>query len=414
MLTAFKNRDDPEYGQVLVRLGLAVFALTFLIITYAVTGKTEGKDAVFNGLLLYLTFAVSLTLTRMFATQPSPMRRFLGIAVDTTALTFVLTISGDIGAPLYGAYLWIIIGNGFRFGRRYLYVAQLISILGFCFVLITQPFWQEYPMFGVGLLIWLIIIPPYVSGLIRRLEEATANAEQANTTKSRFLANMSHELRTPLNAIIGYSELLEEQAREERENKIEGYADDLKKINHSGKYLLGLINEVLDISKIEEGKMEVHLERVNITELVTSIASTIEPMATKQNNRLEIQVSPEIGGLRTDATKLRQILFNLLSNACKFTHNGTVTLAVTQTTRNTAPWIVFTVADTGPGIAEENQQRIFDAFVQENHDTTRQYGGTGLGLAISKRFTELMGGQLTLQSRKGEGACFTLRFPLQT
>lgn len=411
MLTSFKNRDDPEYGQVLVRLGLAVFALTFLVITYAVTGKTEGKAAVFIGLVLYLTFTVSLTLIRMFATQPSPLRRLLGIAVDTTALTYVLTISGDIGAPLYGAYLWIIIGNGFRFGRRYLYVAQTISILGFCFVLITQPFWQAYPMFGVGLLIWLIIIPPYVSGLISRLEEATASAEQANTTKSRFLANMSHELRTPLNAIIGYSELLEEQARED---KIEGYADDLKKINHSGKYLLGLINEVLDISKIEEGKMEVHLERVHIPELVASIASTIEPMATKQNNRLEIQVAPEIDGLRTDVTKLRQILFNLLSNACKFTHNGTVTLTVMQTTRNTAPWIVFTVADTGPGIAEQNQQRIFDAFVQEHHNTTRQYGGTGLGLAISKRFTELMGGQLTLQSRKGEGACFTLRFPLQT
>lgn len=408
---SFKNRDDPEYGQVLVRLGLALFALAFLFITYKVTGNTEGKTAVFNGIVLYLMFAAALTLIRLFATRPSPARRILGICVDTAALSFVLTISGDTGAPLYGAYLWIIIGNGFRFGKRYLYVAQMLSILGFCFVLVTQTFWQEYPMFGIGLLIWLIIIPPYVSGLIGRLEEASASAEQANATKSRFLANMSHELRTPLNAIIGYSELLEEQARED---KLEDYTDDLKKINHSGKYLLGLINEVLDISKIEEGKMEVHLELVQIPELVASIVTTIEPMARKNANQLEIQISPEIDGLRTDSTKLRQILFNLLNNACKFTHHGTVTLTVTQITRNTAPWIVFTIADTGPGIAEENQQRIFDAFVQENHSTAQKYGGTGLGLAISKRFTELMGGQLTLQSRKGEGACFTLQFPLQT
>ena len=160
--------------------------------------------------------------------------------------------------------------------------------------------------------------------------------------------------------------------------------------------------------------MEVRLERVHIPELVASIASTIEPMATKQNNRLDIQVSPEIDGLLTDNTKLRQILFNLLSNACKFTQDGTVSLTVTLTTRNTAPWIVFSVADTGVGIAEEIQHRIFDAFVQEHHTSTRQYGGTGLGLAISKRFTELLGGQLTLQSHKGEGACFTLQFPLHT
>jgi two-component system sensor histidine kinase RpfC len=409
MPTFFKDRSDPEYGQVLVRLGLALFALTFLFITYQVMDKTEGKVAVLSGVVIYLMFAIILTLIRMFATRPSPTRRLFGIVIDTTALSYVLVLAGDIGAPLYGAYLWIIIGNGFRFGRQYLYAAQLLSILGFCFVLTSQPFWQAYPMFGIGLLIWLIIIPPYVSGLIGRLEEATASATQANATKSRFLANMSHELRTPLNAIIGYSELLEEQARDD---KMEDYADDLKKIEHAGKYLLGLINEVLDISKIEEGKMELHLETVYVPELVDSVATTIEPLAHKHNNRLEVNISPEIEGLQTDSTKLRQILFNLLSNACKFTRDGTVTLTVTRTTRNTAPWLVFSVADNGLGIAEENQAHIFEPFIQESHATTKQHGGTGLGLAISKRFTELMGGQLTLQSAKGEGATFTLQFPL--
>jgi signal transduction histidine kinase/DNA-binding response OmpR family regulator len=233
-------------------------------------------------------------------------------------------------------------------------------------------------------------------------------AEQANRTKSTFLANMSHELRTPLNAIIGYSEMLEEEAQERGMDEL---APDLGKIHAAGKHLLTLINDVLDLSKIEAGKMELFLEDFEIRGLVLDVESTIRPLVEKNHNLLEVSCPAEIGLIHADLTRVRQILYNLLSNAAKFTQEGTVALQVHAVRIQGEPWIEFAVADTGIGLAPDQQRRLFQSFSQADPSTSRKYGGTGLGLVISRRFAQMMGGDIHLHSELGRGSTFTVRLP---
>ena len=234
---------------------------------------------------------------------------------------------------------------------------------------------------------------------------ASAQAEEANQTKSQFLANMSHELRTPLNAIIGYSEMLIEEITD---RAIPNLAPDMRKIHGAGKHLLGLINNILDLSKVEAGKMELFLETLEIAPMIEEVADTLRPLIDKNHNRLEIVFSEEIGSMRADVTKLRQSLFNLLSNASKFTQNGTITLTVEPLKPD---WITFKVSDTGIGMTLAQQAKLFQSFTQADASTTRQYGGTGLGLAITQQFCELMGGKIQVESEHGQGTTFTIHLP---
>ena len=241
--------------------------------------------------------------------------------------------------------------------------------------------------------------------------EATAAreaAEDANRTKSAFLANMSHELRTPMNAIIGYSEMLIEDAEDTGNDDA---IPDLKKIHSAGKHLLGLINDVLDISKIEAGKMTLYLEETDLSALVNEVAATIRPLVDKNQNKLVLECPPGLGSVRADITKVRQTLFNLLSNAAKFTHGGTITLTVARKHHQSRDWISFRVADTGIGMTPEQLGKLFQAFVQADASTTRKYGGTGLGLAISRKFCQLMGGDIAVASELGKGTSFTATIP---
>jgi signal transduction histidine kinase/CheY-like chemotaxis protein len=233
-------------------------------------------------------------------------------------------------------------------------------------------------------------------------------AEQANRTKSTFLANMSHELRTPLNAIIGYSEMLEEEAGE---RGLDDLAPDLAKIHAAGKHLLALINDVLDLSKIEAGKMELFLEDFDVRALVQDVEATIRPLVEKNQNLLEVACPADIGTLHADLTRVRQILFNLMSNAAKFTQHGRVGLEVFPLRVAGEDWIEFAVADTGIGLTAEQQRRLFQSFSQADPSTSRKYGGTGLGLVISRRFAQMMGGDIQLQSEFGRGSVFTVRLP---
>jgi len=244
--------------------------------------------------------------------------------------------------------------------------------------------------------------------LFAETELAEAAAQEANQAKSAFLANMSHELRTPLNAIIGYSEMLQEEARDDGN---ESYLPDLSKILVSGRHLLELINGVLDLAKIESGKMEVHLEDFDVAELVKGVEGTILPLVRKNANQIELSGLDDLGRMHSDVTKLRQMLFNLLSNACKFTHEGLVRLQAERTTEAGEDWFRFAVSDSGIGMNEEQLSKVFDEFSQADASTTKEYGGTGLGLPITKKFCEMLGGSIIVTSEPGQGSTFEIRLP---
>ncbi|MEK7327905.1 MAG: PAS domain-containing sensor histidine kinase, partial [Chloroflexota bacterium] len=260
-------------------------------------------------------------------------------------------------------------------------------------------------------------------------EESQRAAETANQTKSLFLASMSHELRTPLNAIIGYSEILQEE--------VEGLGQpsllpDLQKIHDAGRHLLRLINDILDLSKIEAGKMELFLETFDVADMIHDVATTIRPLLEKRGNSLHLRCDENIGPMRADLTKVRQTLFNLLTNANKFTEQGAVTLEVrreaakgagvweygsepplppTPPHPHTHEWVIFPISDTGIGMSPEQVSKLFQAFTQADASTTRKYGGTGLGLAITRHFCQMMGGDVSATSEVGKGSTFTIRLP---
>ena len=242
----------------------------------------------------------------------------------------------------------------------------------------------------------------------RQLDLAREAADAANTAKSQFLASMSHELRTPLNAIIGYSEMLQEEAGDAGQKE---FIPDLEKIHGAGKHLLGLINDILDLSKIEAGKMSLYLEDFEVARLIREVAATIQPLVTKNGNRLEVICPADIGTMHADVTKVRQTLFNLLSNASKFTEQGTITLEVRKNARLQPATFTFLVSDTGIGMTPEQLAKIFQAFTQADSSTSRKYGGTGLGLAISRKFCQLMGGTIGVDSVHGQGSTFTVTLP---
>jgi signal transduction histidine kinase/DNA-binding response OmpR family regulator/streptogramin lyase len=284
----------------------------------------------------------------------------------------------------------------------------------------------------------------------KELAEAKDAADAASMAKSQFLANMSHELRTPLNAIIGYSEMLQEEVADLGQN---GLRPDLEKIHGAGKHLLGLINDILDLSKIEAGKMTLYLEEFDVAQMVREVATTVQPLVARNGNRLEVTCPEDVGRMRADLTKVRQTLFNLLSNACKFTEKGVITLRVDRGARPSrsqfeasrlepsgasndpaarltserasgedagssgrdarAPHLMFIVSDTGIGITPKQMNRLFEAFAQADASTTRKYGGTGLGLTISRNFCRMMGGDLTVASEPGQGSTFTVTLPAE-
>jgi signal transduction histidine kinase len=241
--------------------------------------------------------------------------------------------------------------------------------------------------------------------LFDEIQDKSRQLAEASQHKSQFLANMSHELRTPLNAIIGVSEMLREDAEAAKQD-----LEPLDRVLGAGRHLLALINDILDLSKIEAGRMELQLERFALAPLIADVVKTIEPLAAKNANQVALHCDGAIGTLHADQMRLRQAMLNLMSNANKFTERGTITVDARQGQEN-GDWVIIKVADTGIGMTPEQMGKLFQEFSQADASTTRKYGGTGLGLAISKRFCQMMGGDITVESEPGRGSTFTIRVP---
>jgi len=246
--------------------------------------------------------------------------------------------------------------------------------------------------------------------LAEQLDAARAKAEHANAARSEFLARMSHELRTPLNAVIGYSEILIEDAA--RNGDPEEHAADLRRIHGAGRHLLALINDVLDLSTIEAGRMAVRVAPIDLGRFVDEVVATSQPLIDNNHNTLLVERRTELGAVLSDAAKLRQAVLSLLDNAAKFTKNGRITLTITRERLGRGDWLAIAVRDTGIGFSPDKIVSLFDNFTQAEPLMTRRYGGTGLGLALSRKLCRLMGGDISAESAPGRGACFTLRIPV--
>lgn len=409
-INKFRKALDSEMQQALVRIAILIWGLVF----FSIGLHYDYYEISTKNFILYFCLFSLFSIILAFSIKRWPnvsWRLYLTVTVDIIFISLGLVFTGDNTSPFFILYLWVLISQAMRFGRNLLYAAQAVSFLCYSIVVLYFGNFTEHPVEISFLLLSFIIVPLHLNRLLSLLHQARMEADAANKTKSIFLANMSHELRTPLNAIIGYSEMLKEDADA---FGYDVYSKDLNKITKAGHYLLVLINNILDFSKAEAGKTELDYSLIQINELLTEILETIIPLVKKQNNSLKINCPDNMGGFYIDKTKITQTLFNLLSNASKFTENGKIELTVYLENNSNNQWLCFSVKDTGIGIPEEKFEMLFQPFSQMTASTTRLYGGTGLGLTISKHFVSLMKGVIKVESTEGKSTTFTIKLPANT
>jgi two-component system, sensor histidine kinase RpfC len=406
---AASHCDPLELEQASTRLVIATVFTLYLLFSFANSEAVPHGELIgFYCLIAFEIATTALLIAVSLAKEISPIRRLLGNWLDVIGTSAFLSLAGDVGFVLIGVYLWITFGNGFRFGKKYLFHSQIMSILGFFIATQINPYWAGHKPIVYGFLIILIALPLYVAKLIERMHEATHKAEierqraaEASLAKTQFVANMSHEIRTPLNGIIGISTLFKTTPLNTDQRDL------LKTLESSSKLLLSLLNNVLDFTKIEERKFTVENVAFSPEEAVHDSLEIFRSQANSKKIQLGASVSNTLGTLKGDAVVLRQVLANLLGNAIKFTQEGSVTISATALNEESEKLTVrFEVADTGIGIPANKQHKIFESFTQADASTTRKFGGSGLGLTIAKHMVEEMGGALNFQSTEGVGSRF--------
>jgi two-component system sensor histidine kinase RpfC len=403
------RRGGVDIGAASVRMLLSMVVLIYLLVKERIEHTLPDDEVIIVYLsMVYFGYAFLQWVSNLIWPGPNFIRRALSILADTGIVTYALITAGETATPFFGGYLWVTIANGLRFGRSYLFATNIFCVIGFGAVLMLSTYWHNQLVLGLGLMVWLILLPGYVAALLKRLEDALHKANLANKTKSDFLANMSHELRTPLNAILGYSEMLREDAVNDGNKQV---VDDLGKIQQSANHLLGLINGILDLSKIESGKFSVTNECFDIRVFFEDILAGMQPLFEKRGNLCAIEFNLDQYQVNTDKLKLKQIMINLLGNANKFTECGHIQITVNHRGDEKHSDLSIQIKDTGIGIPEDKLISIFDPFMQADTSTTRKYEGTGLGLAITMRFVEMLGGTISVISQENKGSVFSVCIP---
>lgn len=409
--TRLSSRADSEHGQALVRVAMLLVVLAYLQLApnAAVSGE---MSSVMRMVAIGLFVGVCLLAAIVLSPAPSHTRRVIGMVSDYGLMCAAMIQMGEPLAWVYVIVMWVTVGNGLRYGERYLAAAVTAAFFSFGLVLANSQYWIDNRGLGLGLLAGLVAVPLYLSGLLRALTRATDEARRANRAKSTFLANMSHEFRTPLNGLAGTSELL---ATTELDNEQRAY---VATIQASSRSLLALVEDVLDISAIEAGKLKLSNERFDLPDLLQHVGLIVGPTAEQKQLDYQVRVDDDVPSmLGGDPAHLRQVLLNLVSNAIKFTEKGFVRLHV-----ETVPAVLaadgkvklrFTVADSGVGIPPSARAKLFEAFEQVDNTLSRQHGGTGLGTTIAKGLTEAMGGTIGFESAENVGSRFWVELPFE-